>query len=359
MTGSPSAATALMALMKLPRIGRRAALRIVTSRPEESDLASYRESILERAVRAKLPERDLAEAWKRAEDEIEKGAAAGIHAYSIHDRDYPARLSEIPDPPAVLFVKGDPRAIHSPKSVAIVGTREPTPYGETVARRSGKTAVEAGFAVVSGLAHGCDTLAHEGCLDAPGVGVAVMAHGLDKVLSRRQPRSRRAASRQRRLPRQRIPGRHGGCAHRLRRARQNTERFVRRSLRDRDGCQRRHYAHCEVLAGAMPAACMRFAPGEVAVGGQDEGQPDDDRRRMGHTHRGRTRAALAERATAHEFRSALRNGCAKPHCVQLYFSTTQYQVFRRAILPHGGTRARRGLAGKEQAIIRVIRAAEG
>jgi DNA processing protein len=181
MSGSPSAATALMALMKLPRVGRRAALRIITSRPEESDGARYRDSILARAGQAKLPQRDLAEAWKRAEEEIEKGAAAGIRAFSIHDPDYPARLSEIPDPPAVLFVKGDPQAVHRPKTVAIVGTREPTQYGETVARRSGKAAVEAGFAVVSGLAHGCDTFAHEGCLEASGVGVAVMAHGLDKV----------------------------------------------------------------------------------------------------------------------------------------------------------------------------------
>lgn len=181
MSGHASAATALMALMKLPRVGRRAALRIVACRPDETDAARYRDSILARAGQAKLPERDLAEAWKRAEEEIEKGMAVGIRAFSIHDPDYPSRLSEIPDPPAVLFVRGDPQAVCRPKTIAVVGTREPTPYGETVARRSGKTAVEAGFAVVSGLAHGCDTFAHEGCLDASGVGVAVMAHGLDKV----------------------------------------------------------------------------------------------------------------------------------------------------------------------------------
>lgn len=181
MSGIPSAATALMALMKLPRVGRRAALRIVTSQPDETDVAGYRDRILARAGQAKLPQSELAEAWKRAEDEIEKSTSVGIRAYSIHDPDYPARLSVIPDPPAVLFVKGNPKAAHHPKAVAIVGTREPTPYGETVARRSGKTAVEAGFVVVSGLAHGCDKFGHEGCLDALGVGVAVMAHGLDKV----------------------------------------------------------------------------------------------------------------------------------------------------------------------------------
>lgn len=181
MSETASAATALIALMKLRGVGRRAALRIVNTRPQEPDAESYRDSIMARAEQAKLPEAELADAWKRAEEQLGKSAAAGIWAYSIHDEDYPPRLRDTPDPPAVLFVKGDTRALHGPKLVAIVGTREPTPYGETVARRSGKTAVETGFVVVSGLANGCDTLGHEGCLDANGVGVAVMAHGLDKV----------------------------------------------------------------------------------------------------------------------------------------------------------------------------------
>src|SRR5207244_801866 len=106
---------------KLPRVGRRAALRIVTDRPNKIDAVQYRDIILARAGRAKLPERDLVEAWKRAEDEIEKGTVAGIRAFSIHDPDYPRRLSEIPDPPAVLFVKGDPQAVQHPKTVAILG----------------------------------------------------------------------------------------------------------------------------------------------------------------------------------------------------------------------------------------------
>jgi DNA processing protein len=50
-----------------------------------------------------------------------------------------------------------------------------------VARKSAATAVETGFAIVSGLAHGCDTFGHQGCVDANGIGVAVLAHGLDKV----------------------------------------------------------------------------------------------------------------------------------------------------------------------------------
>jgi len=177
---SPSAA-ALMTLMKLRGIGRRNALRIIETPLNEEDPEHYREALMARADRARVSKAELAEAWEKTQLELQKGSTAGIRALSFHDLDYPARLRAIPDPPAVLFVKGNEQALRLPKCVAIVGTREPTNYGETVARRSGKVAVEGGFAVVSGLAHGCDTFAHEGCLDGNGVGIAVMAHGLDKV----------------------------------------------------------------------------------------------------------------------------------------------------------------------------------
>jgi DNA processing protein len=170
--------TALVALMKLKGVGRRAALRIVDGQLGEAD---GRDQILLKAARAKLPETELVEAWIRSEDELERSFAAGVRAYSVHDEGYPERLKSIPDPPAVLYVKGDVKGLHAALCVAVVGTREPTSYGEKVARKSAATAAEAGFTIISGLAHGCDTLGHEGCLDARGVGVAVLAHGLDKI----------------------------------------------------------------------------------------------------------------------------------------------------------------------------------
>jgi DNA processing protein len=169
---------ALVALMKLRGVGRRAALRIIDRLVDESDAC---DEVMSKAERAKLPTSELREAWSKSEEELARSFAAGICAYSVHDGSYPERLKNIPDPPAVLFVKGNPRGLHASYSVAVVGTREPTAYGEKVARKSAATAVEDGFAIISGLAHGCDTLGHEGCLDAQGVGVAVMAHGLDKV----------------------------------------------------------------------------------------------------------------------------------------------------------------------------------
>lgn len=173
-----STSVALAALMKLKGVGRRAALRIVYAPIPDSDA---KELVADRAARAKLPESALLDAWDRAADELENTKASGIKFFSFHDEGYPERLRNIPDPPAVLYVKGEVTGLHAARCIAVVGTREPTPYGEAVARKSAATAAEEGFTIVSGLAHGCDTFGHEGCLDSHGVGVAVMAHGLDKV----------------------------------------------------------------------------------------------------------------------------------------------------------------------------------
>jgi DNA processing protein len=176
-----ASATAIMALMRLKGVGRRAALRIAHAPPADFTYGSYRHAVFVRASRERLAESELIDAWARAAEQLDKSASAGVVACSIYDDGYPAQLRTIPDPPAVLFIKGSPKGLHGQASVAVVGTREPTAYGAEVAARSGRTAAEEGFVVVSGLAHGCDTFGHEGCLERNGVGVAVMAHGLDKV----------------------------------------------------------------------------------------------------------------------------------------------------------------------------------
>ena len=179
-----STATALLALMRFKGVGRKKALAVVDRPVDEVDVRSACPALMAamsggRVLRITEPE--LVEAWKRSEEGLRGAAEAGVRAISYYDDDFPARLRAIPDPPAVLFVKGDAHGLYSPKTLAVVGTREPTSFGKEVAQRSGRTAAEAGFAIVSGLAHGCDAYAHEGCLEADGRGVAVLAHGLDKV----------------------------------------------------------------------------------------------------------------------------------------------------------------------------------
>lgn len=172
---------ALVALMKLKGVGRRSALRIVGQSPSDWLDNGFQDYVISNAERAKLSRTELVKAWALAGEELEDAFDRGFRSFSIYEQSYPYRLKNIPDPPAVIFAKGELAWIDVADSIAIVGTREPTPYGQKVARKSAATAAEAGFAIVSGLAHGCDTLAHEGCLDADGVGIAVLAHGLDKI----------------------------------------------------------------------------------------------------------------------------------------------------------------------------------
>jgi DNA processing protein len=107
-------------------------------------------------------------------------ARCGARAVSIWDDDYPALLREIPDPPPVLFVRGELGLAAGP-AAAIVGTRKPTPAGTAFATRLAGSLARMGVTVVSGLARGIDTAAHRGALAANGPTIAVLGTGIDVV----------------------------------------------------------------------------------------------------------------------------------------------------------------------------------
>lgn len=121
------------------------------------------------------------EVWTNCGRWLAEGHDAGVEAIPFFDKRYPRRLRDIDNPPVVLFTKGRIEALNAANSVAIVGTRKPTQFGERAAQRAGRFAAQLGMVVVSGLALGCDAKAHEGCVEGRGIGVAVLAHGLDKV----------------------------------------------------------------------------------------------------------------------------------------------------------------------------------
>ena len=104
-----------------------------------------------------------------------------VGAVCRHGGGYPAALGDLDDPPAVLFVAGHAGALleQASPAVALVGTRNPSPYGLEVAYELGRGLGAAGVTVVSGLALGIDAAAHRGCLDASGSAVAVLAGGPD------------------------------------------------------------------------------------------------------------------------------------------------------------------------------------
>ncbi len=94
--------------------------------------------------------------------------------------DFPELLRQIPGPPKRLYVAGNLDALHMP-SLAIVGSRNPTRGGLQNAYEFSKHLSRSGFSIVSGLALGVDTAAHEGALDGGGMTVAFLGHGIDSI----------------------------------------------------------------------------------------------------------------------------------------------------------------------------------
>ncbi|MFQ6084115.1 MAG: DNA-processing protein DprA [Candidatus Aminicenantia bacterium] len=116
----------------------------------------------------------------RAEEELNQIEKKGYHILSIEDENYPVLLKEIYDPPVVLYCAGDKEMLNQP-SIAIVGTRRPTPYGRVVAEKLSSDLASRELTIISGLARGIDSIAHQGSLQAKGKTIAVLGSGLNYV----------------------------------------------------------------------------------------------------------------------------------------------------------------------------------
>jgi DNA processing protein len=114
----------------------------------------------------------------RADDELAHAEKKGVKLVTWVDDGYPGLLKQIVDPPLVLYVAGAVEALDRP-SVAIIGTRRASVYGRECAKRFGYQLASAGYTIVSGLALGIDTAAHEGAVQAQGRTVAVLGGALD------------------------------------------------------------------------------------------------------------------------------------------------------------------------------------
>lgn len=138
--------------------------------------------------------------WRRAaadvavDDIVARHVACGVTVLGPDDDDWPDGFTHDPEPPMLVFVRGDPSLLSVP-SVAIVGTRRCTAAGASVAKELGHDLAAAGLGVVSGLALGIDGAAHRGALAAGGraggdragggQAIGVVATGLDVVYPRR------------------------------------------------------------------------------------------------------------------------------------------------------------------------------
>lgn len=116
---------------------------------------------------------------------VARARAKDMVVLASRDPSYPALLLAIPDPPPVLFVRGQ---LDDAPAVAIVGSRRATPYGRAAAERLGCDLALAGVTVVSGLARGIDAAAHQAALDGRGRTVAVLGCGADLIYPREHRR---------------------------------------------------------------------------------------------------------------------------------------------------------------------------
>lgn len=110
----------------------------------------------------------------------ERMRTLGVGVVPAFDRRYPPMLSEIFDPPILLFARGNIELLQT-LMLGVVGTRRPTPYGVTVTERLAEDLAKLGFTICSGMARGVDTSAHTSALKCDGNTVAVYGCGIDQV----------------------------------------------------------------------------------------------------------------------------------------------------------------------------------
>ncbi|MDR3745136.1 MAG: DNA-processing protein DprA [Acidobacteriaceae bacterium] len=115
-----------------------------------------------------------------AEDEAKRVVEAGGFFLTREDAEYPARLLNIYDPPAVLWGRGDASLLDRP-GIAVVGTRHPSPYGAGMAEMLSRDLANRRMVILSGMARGIDSAAHKGALAAGGKTIAVWGTGIDVV----------------------------------------------------------------------------------------------------------------------------------------------------------------------------------
>ena len=128
-------------------------------------------------IRDALADKDLSEARKI----LDQCARGDIHILTYRDAAYPVRLKNIPDPPMVLYYRGNLPDCDASPLIGVVGTRKASAYGLGVAKRMGYQIAKCGGTVVSGVASGIDSAAMQAALTAGGSVIGVLGCGVDVV----------------------------------------------------------------------------------------------------------------------------------------------------------------------------------
>lgn len=122
------------------------------------------------------------------QEQIKHYSPNNIHTITYFDDEYPIHLRETFEPPWVLYGKGNIELLKNDLKLAVVGSRQPTNYGKMAIEAIFPKLIEKGFIIVSGLASGIDTLAHETATKLKGQTVAVIAGGLFHIYPKQNSR---------------------------------------------------------------------------------------------------------------------------------------------------------------------------
>ncbi|WP_416547250.1 DNA-processing protein DprA [Limnohabitans sp. DCL3] len=203
MLNTSEALASWLRLALTPGVGPETARRLLATWGQPSAIFEQSGTTLRQVVSAaqaqalcEVPQgwHDLREnTWRWLQTALEPGMARAL--ITLGDPDYPAALLEIPDPPLMLYALGQIDALRQHaigQSVAMVGSRNPTPQGLIHAREFARCLAASGLTIVSGLALGIDGAAHEGALQGVVDGplgttlptIAVVGTGLDRVYPR-------------------------------------------------------------------------------------------------------------------------------------------------------------------------------
>lgn len=176
----------ILTLLGIPGVASKTVLDILRSnktRIEDADLLdeAFARGLQNRRIGTGLQKPDVS--WNYlealADETLELANRCDAVVLQPYSPSYPKRLLINEKFPPILFARGDIRALNTEKAVAIIGTRNPTPFGAKMGRRLAQILAEDEFAIVSGLALGCDTVAHEGALDVDGKTIAVLPTPID------------------------------------------------------------------------------------------------------------------------------------------------------------------------------------
>ncbi|MBP82451.1 MAG: DNA-protecting protein DprA [Verrucomicrobiales bacterium] len=174
---------AFLALNLLPGIGPIRMRHLLKEFEEPSELLKASEKKLQQIPGIGAEMARSIRSWENLVDLAEEKRRIAEHDISLltlKDNEYPAALREIHDPPFLLYVRGHLEPSDA-AAIGIVGSRRMTHYGREQARKLGFQLARAGFTIISGLARGIDTAAHEAALAAEGRTVAVLGSGIGNI----------------------------------------------------------------------------------------------------------------------------------------------------------------------------------